>query len=280
MNSSFSLQLRDRRLLFKRPAIMGIINVTPDSFSDGGDNLNLKAALDTVERLIKEGADIIDVGGESSRPGSDPVNISEERRRVIPLIREIKKRFKIPVSVDTTKELIAEEAVNECGADIVNDISSLRFSENMAEVISKSGVPVVLMHMKGIPKSMQDKPFHADIMKELKDFFIERVEYALMKGISKEKIIIDPGIGFGKRIEDNTTIIKNLSGFCELGAPILVGLSRKSFLGAISGEKDPKSRESETITANLISVLNGASIIRVHDVGSCKKSLKILNELI
>jgi dihydropteroate synthase len=272
------LYLRNGFLEFEEPLVMGVLNATPDSFSDGGKFLTIDPALKHTENMVRDGAHIIDVGGESSRPGAKKVSIEEELERVMPIIEGIKDRFEVLVSIDTYKERIARDAVLEAGADIVNDISALRFSENMAETVAKLDVPVILMHIKGSPEDMQQAPSYEDVISEIKQYFEVNIDIALSKGIKKEKMIIDPGIGFGKRVKDNIEIIKRLSEFKEFELPILIGLSRKSFLGAISGEPNPIDREAETISANIFAILNGASIIRVHKVINAVKAIKILKE--
>jgi dihydropteroate synthase len=274
------LYLKNTFVEITSPAVMGVLNVTPDSFSDGGMFLTNDDALKQASIMISAGADIIDIGGESTRPGAEKVSIDEEIDRILPVMERIKKEFEILVSIDTYKERVARMAVTEAGADMVNDISGLRFSDNMASTISFLDVPVVVMHIQGTPENMQKNPYYTDVIAEIKQYFSERIEYALSKGIKKEKLIIDPGIGFGKRFEDNVEIIKNLEDFIEFDCPILIGLSRKTFLGEISGEKIPKYREAETITANIVSVLNGASIIRVHDVKNAVRSIGILRNLV
>jgi dihydropteroate synthase len=263
----------------QEPVVMGVLNVTPDSFSDGGRFLEYDRALSQAEQMIKDGADIIDIGGESSRPGAQTVSTEEEIDRIMPIIEKVKDDFAVIVSVDTYKESVARVAVLEAGADMVNDISALRFSENMADTIAQLDVPIVLMHIKGTPQNMQKDPYYQDLIPELKQYFRTRIEYALSKGIKKKKIIIDPGIGFGKRVEDNIEIIKRLEEFKEFELPILIGLSRKSFLGIISDEPIPMEREAETTCANIIAILNGASIIRVHNVKNTVKSVKVLKKL-
>jgi len=263
----------------EEPVVMGILNLTPDSFSDGGRFNQFDSAISHAEKMIRSGASIIDVGGESTRPGAEKISINEETERVLPVIEKIKSEFDIIVSIDTYKDHVAELAVTEGGADIINDISALSYSKGMAEIVAKLNVPVILMHIKGTPSDMQRDPYYIDVVGEIKKYFNERIEFAISKGIKTEKIIIDPGIGFGKRFEDNITIINNLRKFTDLNLPVMVGLSRKTFLGVISGIKDPFEREIETITADLISVMNGASILRVHNVGNCVRSLKVLKEL-
>jgi len=274
------LFLKNEFLDLQEPVVMGVLNVTPDSFSDGGQFLEYDKAISQAEQMIKDGAVIIDIGGESSRPGAQTVSTEEEIDRIMPIIEKVKDEFAVIVSVDTYKEPVARAAVLEAGAHMVNDISALRFSENMAETIAELEVPVVLMHIKGTPENMQKDPYYQDLIPELKHYFDTRIEYALSKGIKKEKIIIDPGIGFGKRVEDNIEIIKRLEEFKELELPILVGLSRKSFLGIISNEPIPAEREPETTCANIIAILNGAAIIRVHNVKNTVKSIKVLKKLV
>jgi len=274
------LYLRTEFLELDEPVVMGILNVTPDSFSDGGDFFRNDAALKQAGQMVKDGAAIIDVGGESTRPGARRVNADEEIDRVMPVVQKIKDEFEVLVSIDTYKTRVARVAVQEAGADIVNDISALTFCEDMAETAAQLDVPVILMHIKGTPENMQKDPSYTDVIRELKQYFHNRIDYAYSKGIKKEKIIIDPGIGFGKRMEDNIRIIKHLYEFREFELPVLMGVSRKSFLGRISGEEDPKAREAETVTANVISILNGANIIRVHDVKNAVKSIKILKTLV
>lgn len=273
------LYLKNHFIEKKEPLVMGILNVTPDSFSDAGRFFESNAAFHHAREMAAAGADIIDVGGESTRPGANQLSAEEEIDRILPLIEKIKEELKILVSVDTTKADVARLAVEEGGADLVNDISALQFSEHMASTVAELNVPVVLMHIKGTPENMQKDPFYADVVNEINDYFQERIDFALSHCIKKEKIILDPGIGFGKRLEDNIAIIKNLKKFGKFDLPILIGISRKSFLGQLSGEKIPEKREAETITANILAVLNGAAIIRVHDVGQAVKAMKILKSL-
>ncbi len=273
------LHLQNRYLELKSPVVMGVLNVTPDSFSDGGHFHHLDDALKHAGQMIKDGAAIIDVGGESSRPGARAVDSDEEIDRILPVIEKIKEEFQVIVSVDTYKDRVAKTAVTEAGADMVNDISGLQFSDNMAETVAKLDVPVVLMHIKGTPENMQTHPYYQELIPELKHYFYTRIDYALTSGIKKEKIIIDPGLGFGKRVEDNIEIIRKLGEFKEFELPIMIGLSRKSFLGAITGEPLPLEREAETLCANMVAILNGASIIRVHHVKNTVKAIKVLTRL-
>lgn len=273
------LYLRNRFLEKAEPLIMGILNITPDSFSDAGRFFEPAAALAHARAMAAEGADIIDVGGESTRPGAVPIGLDEEIDRVLPMIARIKEETGALVSVDTNKEEVARLAVEEGGADMVNDISAFRFSERMATVVAGLNVPVILMHIQGTPENMQRAPSYADVVAEISDYFQERIDYALGRGVKKEKIILDPGIGFGKRLEDNIAIIRNLRRFAEFDLPLLVGVSRKSFLGLLGGEKVPEKREAETIAANLVAACNGAAILRVHDVAATVKALKVWRSL-
>jgi len=256
--------------------IMGILNVTPDSFYDGNKYTDVKTAVRHAVEMSKY-ADIIDIGGESSRPGSEPVPADVELKRVIPVIKEISKEINTEstkISIDTTKAIVAEEAIN-AGASIINDISALRFDKKMKEVAAKYNVNVVLMHMKGMPKTMQINPHYDNVIDEILSFLKERINFAVASGIKKDKIIIDPGIGFGKRVEDNINIIKNLDKFKILNCPILIGTSRKSFIGLLSGNIPPEERLEGTIASVVISVINGADIVRVHDVKEIWKAIRI-----
>jgi len=266
--------------LGRRTLVMGILNVTPDSFFDGGKFFRLESALEHARRLIREGADIIDIGGESSRPGAQPIPEEEELRRVIPVIRALRQESSVPISIDTYKASVAEAAL-EAGANIVNDISALRFDGRMVEVVARAGVPVVLMHMRGEPRTMQQNPVYTDVVREIKEFFAERIAFARAHGI--EKILIDPGIGFGKTVAHNLEILRRLGEFRELGCPILIGVSRKSFIGRLCGTEEnplpPSERLEGTIASNVIAVLNGAQIVRVHDVAAHKRALAIVDAI-
>lgn len=270
------IKIRNHLLDFnKRTYIMGIINCTPDSFFPGSRKQVLNDALETAEKMIKAGVDIIDIGGESSRPGSEPVSESDELERVIPLIEEIRRISDIIISIDTIKPDVAETAVN-MGADLINDISGLKLKTGLEKIAAEYNVPVILMHMRGTPKTMQKNPHYDDTMKEIYNELKESVSLALEAGIKKEKIIIDPGIGFGKRFEDNLIILKKLDVLKGLGFPILIGLSRKSFLGTIL-EKEVENRLIGSITANTIAVINGANIVRVHDYMETIDMAKVIN---
>lgn len=252
---------------------MGVLNVTPDSFSDGGMFLDPAKAVDHGLKLIDDGADILDIGGESTRPGSDPVSIEEERSRVIPVLTALRKRTNALISIDTTKYDISREAL-DVGADIVNDISASRFDPRTLALTAGKNVPIVLMHMKGRPKTMQVKPRYDDLLSEVKSFFEERISTALALGVSRDQVIIDPGIGFGKQLEHNTALIKNLHYFEELGRPLLIGISRKSFIGQVLNQP-PSARIEGTLAAAVLSVWNGAHILRVHDVAAVSRAVKM-----
>jgi len=250
---------------------MGIINVTPDSFSDGGSFLETPNAIDHALRLIDEGADIIDIGGESSRPGSDPVPVDEELGRVTPVIEGIRKRSDIPISIDTTKSIVAKRAI-DAGADMINDISAGRFDSEILALAAMGNKPICLMHMKGTPKTMQDDPTYGDLIGEIRDFLADAISRAVEQGVRRNNIVIDPGIGFGKSADDNIEILKRLNDFAALEAPILVGASNKSFIGKTL-KLDIKERLEATLATIPTSVEGGAGILRLHDVKSSRRFL-------
>jgi dihydropteroate synthase len=244
---------------------MGILNVTPDSFSDGGKYFNKERAVEQALRMQDEGADIIDIGGESTRPGAEKISVREEITRVVPVIEALVNKVNIPLSIDTYKAAVAEEAVS-AGASIINDISGLRFDPQMPRVAARHNVPVVIMHIKGTPKNMQKSPSYKTLIPEVIDYLREGIEIARNAGIADDKIVIDPGIGFGKTLEHNLEIIKNLDEFSGLEKPVLIGPSRKSFIGRILGDLPVTERLEGTAAAIAICIFNGANIIRVHDV--------------
>jgi dihydropteroate synthase len=262
----------------KRTYVMGILNVTPDSFSDGGKFFNLDAAVAQALRLQSEGADLIDVGGESTRPGSDPVSAKEEIRRVVPVIRALKRVLRIPVSVDTYKAAVAEAAL-EAGAAMVNDISGLRFDKKMARVVAKAGASVCVMHILGRPKNMQKKPIYRDLISEIYAALKESIAIGESAGILGAKIMVDPGLGFGKTVADNFEILRRLKEFKALGRPVLVGPSRKSFIGAVLG-LPPEDRDAGTAAAVAAAVFGAANIVRVHSVGLMRQVVKITDKII
>lgn len=257
---------------------MGIINVTPDSFSDPGKYFDTENAVAQGLEQAEQGADILDIGGESTRPGSEPVSPAEESNRIIPVITELRKRTKVLISVDTTKAEVAEKAL-AAGADIINDISAFRFDDRMPLLVSEAGVPVILMHMKGVPKTMQSNPFYEDLFQEIRCFLEERIATATAYGIKREKIIVDPGIGFGKSLTHNLSIINNLGFLEDLGRPILVGISRKSFIGKILN-LPPQERTEGTIASAVLSVMRGAHILRVHDVAQVRRAITVAEAVV
>ncbi len=264
-----------RRLDFSRYLVMGAINVTPDSFSDGGRFFKPEAAVERTRQMIDEGADIIDFGGESSRPGSEPITSDEELNRVVPVIQAVRGFSGIPISIDTTKAEVARRAI-EAGADIINDISALRFDDRMVKVARDSDVPIIIMHMLGIPRTMQDNPSYTDCVNQLKNFFNERIDFCVKNGIKKDRIILDPGIGFGKRLQDNLSIIKRLDEFKTFGCPVMIGTSRKSFISMITGIKgDADKRIGGSIASMLAALSRGCNIVRVHDVAETVEAIKI-----
>ncbi len=252
--------------------IMGILNVTPDSFSDGGQFSSIGEAVGCAIRMAEEGADMIDIGGESTRPGSAPITIEEELSRVIPVIEGLVKIINVPISIDTSKPEVAKAAL-DAGASMINDVTGLA-DDRMIKLAVERNVPVIIMHMSGTPDNMQDEPIYDDVVFDIIDFFRQRIAKAMDQGISKDNIIIDPGIGFGKTLDHNLLILKRLSEFKMLGLPILVGASRKSFIGKLQGT-DEDERLEGSVAAAVISAMNGADIIRVHDVKETKLALLI-----
>jgi dihydropteroate synthase len=256
---------------------MGIVNVTPDSFSDGGKYFSVDDALNHALKLIDDGADIIDIGGESTRPGSDSVSLNEELHRTIPVIKKILlQRKDIIVSIDTTKSEVARQAL-DAGASIINDISGLTFDEKMIDIAKEFDAGVVIMHIKGHPKTMQDNPEYNNVVKEVYDFLLVQSIKSKQNGV--DKIIVDPGIGFGKRIEDNFTLIKNLDYFQSLGYPVMIGLSKKSFIGKTLN-LDSDQREIGTVILETISILKSARIIRTHNVKYCNQIVKLASHIL
>ncbi|MGA2973992.1 MAG: dihydropteroate synthase [Spirochaetia bacterium] len=257
--------------------VMGILNCTPDSFYPSSRTTTIKDALRTAHEMIEAGVDIIDVGGESSRPGSESVPRDEEIRRVIPVIQTLRGESEIIISVDTRKKDVAERAL-DAGADIINDISGLRHNDELARLVARRKVPIVLMHMRGAPKTMQKNPYYKNTISEILRELQPSIAAAIGAGIAPEMIIIDPGIGFGKRIQDNLRIIKELASLKSLSFPILVGLSRKGFIGEIL-DRPVEKRLIGTVTANTLAILNGANIIRVHDVADAVQMVKIIDSV-
>lgn len=261
---------------------MGVLNVTPDSFYDGGRFLNIDLAVTHGLELIEAGADILDIGGESTRPGSVPVDAKEEIDRVIPVIKILGEITDTPISIDTYKSEVADRAI-KYGATMINDISALRFDRSMANIVAEYDLPVCLMHMRGRPSDMQIDPIYSDIIQDITCFLKERIDFAIKKRISADKIIIDPGIGFGKRtgegIEDNCTILKRLRELKSLNKPILVGTSRKTFIGNICNESSPKDRLIGSLASVAVAIANGADIVRVHDVKETKDVVDVVSNI-
>ncbi len=277
-NGRFVLTVGGRLFdLARQTLIMGILNVTPDSFSDGGKYLDKDRAVARALQMAEEGADIIDIGAESSRPGAEPVSEQEETRRVVGVIEEIAKRIDTPVSIDTYKAEVARRAV-EAGAAMINDISALTFDPNMAPLAARLSVPVILMHIKGTPRDMQKDPRYTDLIGEIKSFLDRAVQHATGAGIDPERIIIDPGIGFGKTAEDNLTLIGHIRDFFEIGRPVLVGASRKSFIGALTG-RPADDRLWGSIGAAAAAALLGAHLVRVHDVAQTRDALVVVDAI-
>ncbi|NQV04532.1 MAG: dihydropteroate synthase [Candidatus Omnitrophica bacterium] len=261
-----------------RTYVMGILNVTPDSFSGDGVYQDAGGALETAERFVARGADIIDVGGESTRPGSEPVSLEEEIKRTIPVIERLAKKLRVPISVDTKKAEVAKRALDS-GATIINDITGLDSDKDMRKVVARYNASVVIMHIKGSPLQMQQNPVYTNLIEEIIERLSFLVKEAESSGIRKENIIIDPGIGFGKTFEHNLEILNNLSRFKALGKPVLVGPSRKSFIGNILGV-EPKERLFGTLAAVAIAVENGADIIRAHDVSAIKQAVMVADAIV
>ena len=261
----------------KQSLIMGILNITPDSFSDGGDFFEKNIAIDRALEMVEQGADIIDIGGESTRPFSDSVSLKEEISRVIPVIEGICKESDVCISIDTTKSKVASEAL-EAGASVINDISAMEIDSLMVDVALKFNCPIVLMHMKGIPKNMQDNPQYQSLISDIKEYLLARIDFVVSKGIDRKKIIIDPGIGFGKTVKDNFEIINNLDQFVKMNHPVLLGASRKSFIGT-SLNLPEKDRLEGSIAANIIGLQKGAKIFRVHDVVETNRAMVIANKI-
>ena len=264
--------------LSRPPIIVGVLNVTPDSFSDGGEYLDPTRAIDRGLEMADQGAGVLDVGGESSRPGADPVDAAEQARRVIPVIDGLAKQTNIPISIDTTNSKVAAAAL-DAGAVIVNDISALRFDEQMASVAAKHRAAVVLMHMQGKPQTMQKTPRYVNPVQEVKTFLAERIEFAKSQGIADSAIVVDPGIGFGKTANHNLLLLREMSEFHSLQTPILAGVSRKRFVGEALGLEDPQDRLIGTAAAVAWCVAANVQLIRVHDVKEMVQVAKMINAI-
>lgn len=286
MRKVFHLEWAGRRLeLGRRTCIMGIVNVTPDSFSDGGRFLRHEAAVAQGLRLAAEGADILDVGGESTRPFSDPVSTEEELARVIPVIKALARQTPVPVSIDTMKAAVAREAI-AAGAAMVNDISALRHDPQMAETVARAGVPLILMHMLGTPKTMQQAPHYDDLFGQISAFLAEAMDRARGAGVPADRLIVDPGIGFGKTVSHNLALIREVRRFAALDAPVLIGPSRKAFIRRLLSDDPaaPLSPEDPavahgTLAASTAAILSGAHLLRVHEVAPARAAARIADAL-
>jgi len=256
-----------------RPAIMGVVNVTPDSFSDGGRFVDPACAIEHALRLADCGADLLDIGGESTRPGADPVDTGEELERVIPVIEGVRRASRVPISIDTTKAAVGRAAL-DAGADMLNDISAGRFDAGMLPLAAESGVPICLMHMQGMPRTMQAAPHYGDLIGEIQEFLADAINRAVAAGVNRGAVAVDPGIGFGKDARDNIVILKRLAEFARLEAPILIGTSRKSFIGKML-DLDVDKRLEGTLATLAVAIEGGAAIIRVHDVAATARFMKM-----
>jgi len=263
--------------LAERVHVMGILNVTPDSFSDGGRYVDADAACAHAMAMIEQGADLLDIGAESSKPGAVAIDEEEERRRLLPIVRELCRRTTMPLSIDTTKAAIAEEAL-DAGAALINDISALRFDPRMASVVARSGAGVILMHMQGTPATMQRTASYTYVVEDVRAFLAARLEVAQQAGIPRDRILLDPGIGFGKNCEHNVTLLNHLDAFQTLGRPIVVGVSRKAFLGKILG-RTIDERLMGTAGAVAVAIMKGARVVRVHDVAPIRDVVKIVEAI-
>ena len=273
-----NLLTRHGKLEFaRRTVLMGIINVTPDSFSDGGQRYDpVKAIADGIA-MVASGADILDVGGESSRPGAEPVSESEELARVLPVVRGLRSETGVPISIDTCKSKVAQAAL-DAGADIINDISALRFDPAMASLVAAEKVPVVLMHMQGTPRTMQREPKYVDVGREVRDFLAAQLYEAMDAGISQDMIVIDPGIGFGKTLQHNLQLLRSLPMLAALGQPLLVGASRKAFIGRILHSESSERLEG-SLAAAVAAIMAGANIIRAHDIAETSKAVRVADAI-
>jgi dihydropteroate synthase len=260
-------------------AVMGVLNLTPDSFSDGGRFSDLEAAVDHALQMVGEGAQILDLGGESTRPGSQPVSAKEELARVLPVLRCLRKRTNVLLSIDTSKSEVAAQALDE-GADIVNDVTALRGDPKMLELVAKTKCGVVLMHMRGTPADMQQSPDYSDVVTEVCDFLISRVELCIQHGIDCGRLCVDPGIGFGKSFEHNRDLLNGLPRLCSMGLPVLIGISRKAFLGQVTGITEPRERLWAGVAVTGFARRAGAHIFRVHDVRENLHALRVTESIL
>jgi dihydropteroate synthase len=274
--ASLSQWLNDPR---RRTLVMGILNVTPDSFSDGGKFFDCDAAMERAREIVAEGGDVIDIGGESTRPGAEAVDVDEQIRRVVPVIQGIVgMKSEVVISIDTRSAKVAEVAL-EAGANWINDVSAGRDDAEMLPLAGKRGCPIVLMHMQGTPATMQVNPSYADVVADVKKYLGERIEAARSAGVAEEKILVDPGIGFGKTLKHDLALLRGLKEIAGVGRPMVVGVSRKKFIGKITGETEPKKRTFGNAAAIAWSVANGAGVVRVHDVGAMKQVVQVIEAI-
>jgi len=270
--ASINLDCAGRSLDLSRPRVVGVLNVTPDSFSDGGDFLGLDRALCCAERMVEEGADVLDVGGESTRPGAAPVSVRGEIERVVPVIEALAPRVSVPISIDTSKPEVMRAAVN-AGAGMINDVRALR-EPGALEAAVETQVPVCLMHMQGEPRTMQVAPTYRDVVSEVRDFLRRRIRICVSAGIALEQVLVDPGFGFGKTLTHNLALLAGLGDLCSLGPPVLVGLSRKSMIGTLTG-RPVTERLAGSLAAAVLAVIQGACLVRVHDVAATVDALRV-----
>jgi dihydropteroate synthase len=262
----------------KRTYVMGILNVTPDSFSDGGEFQTLESALEHARQMIEDGADIIDIGGQSTRPGATEISLEEELSRVIPVIRGLRQESSIAISLDTTRSIVAAKGI-EAGADMINDISGGTFDPQLLPTVARWGVPIILMHSRGNPRTMQTLTDYGDLIGEIEEFLSDRLQVARQCGIALENLLIDPGIGFAKTFQQNLDLLGELKQFQSLHCPILIGVSRKGFIGHLTGKDDPKERIWGTMAANCAAIAGGADILRVHDVAATVDLCKVADAI-
>ena len=259
------------------PILMGVLNLTPDSFSDGGKYIKKKFAVQHAKRLIKDGCGILDIGGEATNPGSKDVDVDEEWKRIFPTLLNIKNLKKF-ISLDTRKSMIMEKGIKN-KINLINDVSGIEYDRNTIEVLRNTRIPFVIHHMQGVPRTMQKNPKYNNVVLDIYDFFEKKIQYIRSKGIKHNNIILDPGIGFGKNLKHNITLIKNISIFHSLGFPVMLGTSRKRFIKSLSGDNDSKKRLGGTIASSLYAIMQGVQILRVHDVNEVKQSVKVFNSL-
>ncbi|MCP1168892.1 dihydropteroate synthase, partial [Limimaricola sp. ASW11-118] len=263
-------------LSLDRPRLMGILNVTPDSFSDGGDHATREAAVAQAHALVAQGAEILDIGGESTRPGATEVPVAQEIARVVPVVAALRAEgLRVPLSIDTRKSAVARAALAE-GADMINDVSALSFDPELAGVVAEAGVPLCLMHARGTPADMQRAPRYDDVVAQVQDALSARIEAAVSMGIARERLLVDPGIGFGKDLQHNLALLRGLPLFHGLGLPLLLGVSRKRFIGTLSGAEAPKGRMPGSVAVALLAAQQGVHVLRVHDVEETRQALSLL----